>query len=201
MNIGILLEDKNEEPIKILTERIVKENQVKGFKKIDFFPHSANGPIIGVRKEMANYFFELFDCDFAVFHCDCDKSKKNKINKLSKIKKLKKLKEEIYKKNGWKIALALPDPTFEEWLLIDDSILKKLLKLTDRALPFKKEIKHPKKLIEKIIKSYNKDVTLTKSDIYKNIAEKMNLEIAYKNCASFRNFFNEIKEILNNGMG
>jgi hypothetical protein len=169
MKIGILYEgDYDQEPFSILLRHILKNFGQEG--KPQFVPLAAQGNIEPKVEDGLKLFFEVTDpCNIAIFINDLD-------NKLERCKSIKR-KVTKYKQKHPTIAVAVlcPDPCFEEWFFIEENALKKVL-----GLPMEEPIQyagmHSKSRLEKLIYKFNDDYTKSKMDIYKEIAENLNIQ-------------------------
>src|SRR5258706_8375474 len=73
------------------------------------------------------------------------------------------------------IYVLCPKPSFENWFFEEENALRKVLNLS-REDPILYPDLHPKKRLEKLIYKHNDNFTKSKMDIYREIAENINID-------------------------
>jgi hypothetical protein len=188
MRIGLLYEGMlDKEPAQELIKSILREQGKDG--QHEFVCYPCGGPIVSFMEPAHALFFDsIKPCDIAVFLSDSDRDGK----KCLAVDRRKK--EYSNSMTVDTIAVGCPDPCFENWLLIEEVAVKKVLFLAgDKPLPHS-DLK-PKPRLAKLIRENNKDITKTSLEIYTDIAKKVNIGALYYKDPTFKDLCDQIKEI------
>jgi len=181
MKIGILYEgDYDQEPFSILLKRIVSHSNPQ------FVLYAANGNISSKVDTALKLFFEVDSpCKMAIFINDMDNKKERCRSIKAKVTRYKQKNPDI------NICVLCPDPSFERWFFEEENALRKVL-----SLPMADKIPypslHPKIRLEKLIYEYNEDFTRSRMDIYKEIAETINIQNLTLRNKEFKKMHNEL---------
>lgn len=190
MKIGLLYEgDLDEKPLQIIIKRILLEIKPE-LQDINFVLKEAYGGIEGQIRIAAILFYDTHGCDLAVFITDTD-------GKDAKCKRIKVLVSRYCKRvNPSALYITgCPDPELEQWYLDEENAIKQVFSLPGSVrLPYGQIM--PKERLNRIIDDNNNDITVTPREIYSTIAEILNLRKLYMSNASFKSFYNALKQII-----
>lgn len=193
MQVGLLHEGRNDE--KALTNLISRIICVKRTdlspETVHFLCKEAHGNIQGHIPQTIHLFFKLNSCDIAVFASDLDpgslqaKAKQQRITRITK--------QNLIKIHPTGIVVnAFPKPELEAWLLYDEQAVKSVLNISG-TLPF--EDCDPKSRLTKIIHAYPQFSFSTDSEIYGEIANRVDITALLSN-SSFKRFYNKILSVV-----
>lgn len=186
LKIGIAYEGGNDSDVLVvLIERIISEKQLAIDRDniVDCKSYTVILKYLGtyIRK------FEQEEVDLAVFCTDQDgeeKSRRKEIRKAIEKKSLTFLE---------KCIIAVPDPHIEDWLLLDDGIVKKKLGIDGSSvLPYKE--KAPK---DRFMQLYNESgYSNSQQDLRVEIAQEMNIDLCASKSADFSAFIEDVKNFI-----
>lgn len=189
MKIGLLYEGYlDEKPLIAIVKRLILK--FKPSTQPTFFPKPANGSIDNQIRIFVILFFETYECDLAIFVADTD----GKVKKTKRISILVSHYCKQYAPSSLHVV-AFPNPELEQWFLDEENSIKKILNLQgNKQLPYSDM--DSKERLQRIIKENNKNITLTRNDIYAEIAETMDFGKLLMRSSSFKKFYNSLKNIL-----
>lgn len=192
MTIGLLYEGTlDEKPLEVIIEKVIGLVGRQGVHNIKFISRPASGSIEGYIKSSAILFYDTYNCNLAFFIADTDGDDK----KISRIRAS--VSKHCRKINSSSVnVVGCPDPELEQWLIDEENAIKQVFSLPSvKPLPFN-EIAHPKERLQKIISIYNRDITVTRSELYAKVVNLMNLDKLRMNSPSFKSFYNSIQKAI-----
>lgn len=192
MIIGILYEGEYDyDPLTIILTKMLGE--ISKTEEIKFVPRKCNGGIYEQREDAVKLFFDLTpQCDFAVFLNDMDKDKERCRNLKTFASK------EQTKNSSFRIIVACPDPSLEEWFFIEENALKKVLRLNSLT-EIERTNKHPKQLLQQLIREYG-DITDSSRAIYRKISESIHLKTLIVRNKPFQQFHEDTIKMMKSCM-
>lgn len=190
MKVGILYEgDLDEEPLKVIVQRVAERINPL-LKHINFVLKPTHGSIDTHIRMACIFFFDTNDCSMAIFVADTD-------GRYDKPRRIKALVSRHCKhiSPGSKNVVACPEPELEQWFLDEEIAIKRIFSLSaDEELPYK--TMDSKERLRRIIDENNKNVTITVSEIYTEIAETMDLGKLIMGSKSFNSFYSSMERVL-----
>lgn len=186
LKIGIAYEGGNDSDVLlVLIGRIVSEKQLA----IDWDNIVDCKSYTVILKFLGTYIkkFEQEEVDLAVFCTDQDREEK------SRRKEIRKAVERKSRTFLEKCIIAVPDPHIEDWLLLDDGIVKKKLGINGScALPYKE--KAPK---DRFMQLYNESNYLkSQKGLRIEIAQEMNIDLCASKSPDFLAFIEDVKNFV-----
>lgn len=172
MKIGLLFEgDYDEEPLHKICKKIIHEVKPE-LQNIDFIFYSAGGGIEGYINPALSFFLQVHNCDICIVTADSD-------NNPSKCKNIRQKTMTICKSinPNSKVVFAFPNPEFEQWFFDEAIAVKHALSISDiQPIPYLSL--NPKERFHRLIEeSKTIDITESKKDIYRKVADNINLKL------------------------
>ena len=196
MYIGVLCEGGHDEiPFKIIISRLLIETFSKKEEDFSFESKTTNGSptFIDVHSNLSALL--TYGCSILILTFDCDGKQKKKKN-IQKII-LRAMRGRTFPPEN--MIKILFDSEFEEWLLIDEDNIKKILCIPpDRGLSLDHTLA-PKEqlnlLIDKAFRSGKLSVTETKGSIYESICKTLDFSKLSRN-SMFRKLSSDLKLVI-----
>lgn len=173
-------------PLEIIIKRLLYMNGYKTSfdKNAQFIAHTG---IIGNVATYTKEFFQRCSVDIGFYFTDQDTYQKDRYYQVAK--EIKSVDESYITK----ACIGIANPHFEEWLLADEDVVKKVLRL-DGTQRLSHRRLEPKDRLISILNSSKSSLYL--EDLKREIATQMNLNILIRKCSGFKVLNKNVKSAL-----